>query len=119
MFETMDPALQSAVMTLIQAILAVVAIILARYFVLLKAKVDMYLSEKIGAQKWDVFKDYAEQCIRTLRQSPAYELLEGEEKKQLAYGWLIGKARLLGLEVSAEDLDKLIEATYDAVKVAG
>ena len=40
----------------------------------------------------------------------------GQEKKQEVYGYLIERCKALGLEFTEEDIDKAIEASYEAIK---
>jgi hypothetical protein len=75
-----------------------------------------WLEGKVGEQKVSDFKRYALMCVETLKQSPAYEYLDPERKKELAAMWLTDYAKKMNYPYDYEYIDRTIEEAVAMVK---
>jgi hypothetical protein len=75
-----------------------------------------YLEGKIGAEKVADFKQYAVMGVRALAQSPAFEWLEPEKKKELLIMWLTDYAQQKKLPYDYQFIDKVAEEAVHLVK---
>lgn len=72
------------------------------------------LQKKTTKEEYDTLLALAEISVRWAKQW--MDTATGQEKKQEVYGYLIERCKALGLEFTEEDIDKAIEASYEAIK---
>ena len=72
------------------------------------------LKKKTTKEEYDTLLALAEISVRWAKQW--MQTATGEEKKQEVYAYLLARCKALGLEFSADDIDKAIEASYEAIK---
>ena len=72
------------------------------------------LKKKATKEEYDTLLALAETSVRWAKQW--MQTATGEEKKQEVYAYLLERCKALGLEFTAEDIDKAIEASYEAIK---
>lgn len=75
-----------------------------------------YLAIRFTAQEITIAKETALMVVSTLKQSPAYEYLAPEKKKELAIVWLSQRLGLYGLDFDPVDIDRLIEEAVLLIK---
>lgn len=80
--------------------------------------ITAYLSLKFSAEELGIAKETALMVVSTLKQSPAYEYLEPEKKKEIAMVWISQTLENYGLQFSPEDIDRLIEEAVLLIKEA-
>jgi len=84
----------------------------------LARNITSYLSLRFTAQEIEIAKETTMMVVSTLKQSPLYENLNPEKKKELAVIWLVEQFHNYGLTFSVEDIDKLIEEAVSIIKEA-
>lgn len=72
------------------------------------------LKKKTTKEEYDTLLALAEISVRWAKQW--MQTATGEEKKQEVYAYLLERCKALGLNFTAEDIDKAIEASYEAIK---
>ena len=72
------------------------------------------LKKKTTKEEYDTLLALAEISVRWAKQW--MQTATGEEKKQEVYAYLLARCKALGLEFTEEDIDKAIEASYEAIK---
>lgn len=72
------------------------------------------LKKKATKEEYDTLLALAEISVRWAKQW--MQTAPGEEKKQEVYAYLLARCKALGLEFTKEDIDKAIEASYEAIK---
>lgn len=72
------------------------------------------LKKKTTKEEYETLLELAEIAVRWAKQW--MQTASGEEKKEEVYRYLIERCRGLGLEFTEEDIDKAIEASYEAIK---
>lgn len=72
------------------------------------------LKKKTTKEEYDTLLALAEISVRWAKQW--MQTAPGEEKKQEVYAYLLARCKALGLEFTEEDIDKAIEASYEAIK---
>jgi len=77
-----------------------------------------YLALKFSAQELNIAKETALMVVSTLKQSPAYEYLAPEKKKEIAIVWLSQRLEAFGIDFAPEDIDRLIEEAVLIIKEA-
>lgn len=98
--------------TLIITILLLVAVAIAA--LLFTTPIKDLLKTKTTKEEYETLLELAEISVRWAKQW--MQTATGEEKKQEVYGYLIERCKTLGLEFTEEDIDKAIEASYEAIK---
>lgn len=98
--------------TLIITIFLLVIVVIAAFTFATPVK-DL-LRKKTTKEEYDTLLELAEISVRWAKQW--MQTATGEEKKQEVYGYLIERCKALGLNFTAEDIDKAIEASYEAIK---
>ena len=73
-----------------------------------------YIRQKIGEEKWYRLQEYIEYAVRCAEQ--IYTPEEWEQKKKYVMGFVICKAEELGLNISEQDIDIMVEGIVNAVK---
>ena len=92
---------------LVEAIIGVVAIIITGYLI-------PWLKGKIGEAKFDKLSMFAALAIRTAEQIFAPE--QWQEKKNYVLNYVSQKAQEIGVNVSADDIENLIEGLVNEIK---
>lgn len=78
---------------------------------------SMYLSEKLGLDKFNMLKDYALLVVRDLEQTTMKNGWSGEEKKKAAMLELQKFAAQYGINVDLDQLSKITEGCVNTVKI--
>lgn len=73
-----------------------------------------YIRGRIGEDKWNRLQEYIIYAVRCAEQ--LYTPEENEEKKQYVYKYIIDKAYEIGLSLTEEDIDLLIEGVVNEIK---
>jgi len=81
---------------------------------LLTAYVIPWLKQKIGTEKLTRLTSYAEIAVRAAEQ--IYSDEEFKLKKSYVLSYLVNKSYEMGMNVTTEDLDNLIESTVNYIK---
>jgi len=100
----MNPELISE---LTKAILSVVLILISAYVI-------PWLKNKIGEDKYLTLVDFAEIVVRSAEK--IYTPEEWEKKKLYAVDLVVAKAKEIGLNLSTEEINAIIEGAVQAVK---
>lgn len=98
--------------TLIITILLLAVVVIAAF--MFATPVKDLLKKKTTKEEYETLLELAEISVRWAKQW--MQTATGEEKKQEVYGYLIERCKALGLNFTAEDIDKAIEASYEAIK---
>ena len=98
--------------TLIITILLLAVVVIAAF--MFATPVKDLLKKKTTKEEYDTLLELAEISVRWAKQW--MQTATGEEKKQEVYAYLLERCKALGLEFTAEDIDKAIEASYEAIK---
>ncbi len=89
-------------------------IVVAVAAILFATPVKKLLQKKTTKEEYDTLLALAEISVRWAKQW--MDTATGEEKKQEVYAYLLARCKALGLEFTEEDIDKAIEASYEAIK---
>ena len=89
---------------------AIVSVIL----ILISAYVIPWLKNKIGDDKYATIIEFAEIVVRSAEK--IYTPEQWQEKKNYAVELVIAKAKEVGLELSVEEINAIIEGAVQAVK---
>jgi len=100
----MDPQL---ITELTQAILSVVLILISAYVI-------PWIKNKIGEDKYMALVDFAEIVVRSAEK--IYTPEQWQEKKKYAMEAIVKKSCEIGLNLSEEELNAIIEGAVHAVK---
>lgn len=73
-----------------------------------------YIKDKIGNDKWNKLQELTELAVRYAEQS--YSPEQWKEKKNYVYKYILRKADELGLSLSEQDIDILVEGVVNIVK---
>lgn len=92
---------------LVEAIVTVALVIVSAYVV-------PWLKNKIGEDKYNQILDYAETVVRSAEK--IYTPEEWAVKKSYAVSMLNAKIKALGINLSAEEINAIIEGAVQAVK---
>ena len=92
---------------IIKAVVAVIS-------VLITSVVIPYIKVKIGENKYNEIKKYIEYAVRCAEQ--LYDKDQWQEKKAYVLAYILRKANELGIEMTEEDLNVLIEGVVNEVK---
>ena len=92
---------------LVESIVTVVIILISAYVI-------PWLKNKIGDDKYATIVEFAEIVVRSAEK--IYTPEEWEQKKQYAVMMVKEKASQLGLNISAEEINAIIEGAVQAVK---
>lgn len=98
--------------TLIITILLLAVVVIAAF--MFATPVKDLLRKKTTKDEYETLLELAEISVRWAKQW--MQTATGEEKKQEVYEYLIERCKALGLNFTAEDIDKAIEASYEAIK---
>jgi len=125
----MSQVVSTQLIQLAMTLLVMIVVVIAG--VGLKA-LNTFMDVKIGAAKWDDLKGRANITVAWLAQAPAAENWENPQKKQYALVDLLQYAEKagiqvlenaaqiavgkIGLQVSHEDIDKIVEEAYVGIK---
>jgi len=108
----MEAALQDLLSALVIALITV-----AIYFIRLGVnKAITYFNVKIGESNTVMLKDMAVTIVKALQQSPAFESLGGEQKKELAIIQMSQWAGKHNLPFDHDYIDRLIEEAVLTMK---
>ena len=108
--------METAIHTLIDAILLALVTIIVFGLKTLTQVAITWLKSKIGDSNTVMLKDLASTVVRFLAQSPAFEAMELDEKKEYAIVWLSQKCAELNLPFTHDDIDKFIEEAVQIYK---
>ena len=89
-------------------------IVVAVAAILFATPIRNLIKKKTTKEEYDTLLALAEISVRWAKQW--MDTATGQEKKREVYGYLIERCKALGLEFTAEDIDKAIEASYEAIK---
>ena len=92
--------------------------ILGWLLMVVSRNVTNYLNLRFTAQEIAIAKETALMVVSTLAQSPAYEFLAPEKKKENAIVWMSQTLRKYGLVFTPEEIDRLIEEAVLIIKEA-
>ena len=92
---------------LVEAIIGVVAVIITGYLI-------PWLRGKIGEAKFDKLSAFTALAIRTAEQ--IYTVEQWQEKKAYVLEYVSNKAQEIGINMSAEDIENLIEGLVNEIK---
>jgi len=84
----------------------------------LSRSLTAYLAVRFSAQQLFIAKETALMVVSTLKQSPAYEYLDTDKKKEIAMVWMSQRLAVYGLDFTPEDIDRLIEEAVLIIKDA-
>lgn len=99
---------------IILAVTIIFMILVAFVAVLFLSPLKGFLKKKTTKEEYETLLALAEISVRWAKQW--MDTATGQEKKREVYGYLIERCKALGLEFTAEDIDKAIEASYEAIK---
>lgn len=88
--------------------LLVILLAVLSYFVI------PWIKSKIGNEKWEQLLDFIEWCVRWAEQKFSPE--QNQMKKKEVYKKVFEYAEQIGIKVTGEQLDALIEGVVNAVK---
>jgi hypothetical protein len=112
----MDTSVANAVTVLINALLVVLITVGAVLIRQGGVVVITWLKAKLGETNYNVIKGLASTIVRFLQQSPAFEALEPEKKKEMAITYLTQKCAELHLPFTHDDIDKIAEEAVQIMK---
>ena len=92
---------------LTEAIISVVVILISVYVI-------PWLKNKIGADKYNAILEFAEIVVRSAEK--IYTAEQWQEKKNYAVEMVILKTKSLGIELSTDEVNAIIEGAVQAVK---
>ena len=102
----------------IRLVFLALAAVLATLLVFVTNRFNTYLALKFTAEQISIAKETALMVVSTLAQSPAYEYLRPEQKKESAIVWLSQKLEGFGLYFTEDEIDQLIEEAVLFIKGA-
>ena len=73
-----------------------------------------YLKSKIGEDKWAKLQEYTVYAVRYAEQ--IYTPEEWQKKKRYVYDYILTKAEDMGLPLSEQDIDTLVEGIVNLIK---
>ena len=97
-----------------EMITIIVKAVVAVLSVLITSVVIPYIKEKIGEGKYNESKYYVEYAVRCAEQ--LYTPEQWEEKKKYVMTYIVRKAEELGINMTTEDLNILVEGIVNEVK---
>lgn len=92
---------------LVEAIVTVVIVIISAYII-------PWLKNKVGNDKYATIIEFAEIVVRSAEK--IYTPEQWQEKKQYAVNLVIEKAKNIGIDLSVEEVNAIIEGAVQAVK---
>lgn len=92
---------------LVEAIVTVVIVIISAYVI-------PWLKNKVGDDKYATIIEFAEIVVRSAEK--IYTPEQWQEKKQYAVNLVIEKAKNIGIDLSVEEVNAIIEGAVQAVK---
>ena len=92
---------------LVEAIVTVVIVIISAYVI-------PWLKNRVGEDKYTTIIEFAEIVVRSAEK--IYTSEQWQEKKQYAINLVIEKAKNLGIDLSVEEVNAIIEGAVQAVK---
>ena len=92
---------------LVEAIVTVVIVIISAYII-------PWLKNKVGEDKYATIIEFAEIVVRSAEK--IYTPEQWQEKKQYAVNLVIEKAKNIGIDLSVEEVNAIIEGAVQAVK---
>jgi hypothetical protein len=101
---------------LVQVGFMLLSILLTAAVAYLFPKLNSLLEKKIGETAYGKFKQYAWATVGWLAQNPVFADWAGLDKTDRAIAELTQYANKHGIPVTYEEIDKVIEATYLAIK---
>lgn len=108
----METALHSLLEATIIAVVTILVFVLKNVATL----AITWLKVKIGDANVGVLKGLASTVVHFLQQSPAFEALDTDKKKEYAINYLTQKCVELGLPFTHDDIDKVIEEAVSLMK---
>ena len=99
---------------LLLIITIVLLIVVAVAAILFATPIRNLIKKKTTKEEYDTLLALAEISVRWAKQW--MDTATGQEKKREVYGYLIERCKALGLDFTSEDIDKAIEASYEAIK---
>lgn len=91
--------------TMIEAVLTIIGILLTAYVV-------PWLKEKIGASRFGLLECYIAYAVRCAEQI----YTDNAEKKKYVYNYILEKSGQLGLELTPDDIDLMVEGAVNLIK---
>ena len=104
--------------TIIRLAALAAAGVLGWILMMMSNNIKSYLALKFTTEELVLAKETALMVVSTLKQSPAYEYIQPEKKKELAIVWLIQAFKKYGLQFTLEEIDHLIEEAVSIIKEA-
>ena len=92
---------------LVEAIVTVVVVIISAYVI-------PWLKNKVGEDKYATIIEFAEIVVRSAEK--IYTPEQWQEKKQYAVNLVIEKAKNIGIDLSVDEVNAIIEGAVQAVK---
>lgn len=92
---------------LVESIVTVVIVIISAYVI-------PWLKNKVGEDKYATIIEFAEIVVRSAEK--IYTPEQWQEKKQYAVNLVIEKAKNIGIDLSVEEVNAIIEGAVQAVK---
>jgi hypothetical protein len=102
--------------TIVRLVALAMAGVLGWVLMGISRNVKSYLALRFTAEELAIAKETALMVVSTLKQSPAFEYIQPEKKKELAIIWLIQAFKKYGLQFTAEEIDYLIEEAVSIIK---
>lgn len=93
--------------TIVKAIITIVVCVITGFVI-------PWLKNKIGEQKFAQIEEFTTIAVRTAEM--IFETEQFKEKKEFAVDYVEQKARELGITLSLDDIDSLVESTVNDIK---
>ena len=97
-----------------EMITVIIKAVVAVLSVLITSVIVPYIKGKIGENKYEEIKYYISYAVRCAEQ--LYTPEQWQEKKAYVFAYIVRKAEDLGINMSEEDLNVLIEGIVNEVK---
>lgn len=108
----MEPIVQNLISAVVMALVGLLLLLVK----LGLNKLTTYLEAKMGKEHVETLKALADTIVRSLAQSPAFEGLANEEKKQMAILAITRWANDKNIPIKREFVDSLIEEAVQKMK---
>lgn len=108
----LEELVQQLLVALVMVVVAAAGVFLRQLSVVVIA----YLKQKMGVQNYETAQKVANTVVRALAQSPVYEQLGGPEKKELAMSWIQEQLGKMGVQMSHDEIDGMIEEAVQVMK---
>lgn len=92
---------------IVDAVFGIIGILITGYLI-------PWIKAKIGENKYNTIVEYTELAVRSAEQ--LYTPEEWKEKKQYVLNYITNKAKEIGLDLTAIDIENIIEGIVNSVK---